>query len=38
MGGLGGEVRGGLRRRHGNFENEIRSQIEEQFGLFLMRR
>jgi hypothetical protein len=36
MGGLGGEVRGVTQEEAWmTFENEIRSQIEERFGLFL---
>jgi hypothetical protein len=36
MGGLGGEVRGATQEEAWTaFENEIRSQIEERFGLFL---
>jgi hypothetical protein len=36
MGGLGGEVRGATQEEAWRtFENEIRSQIEERFGLFL---
>jgi hypothetical protein len=36
MGGLGGEVRAATQdEAWTRFENEIRSQIEERFGLFL---
>jgi hypothetical protein len=36
MGGLGGEVRGATQEEAWmTFENEIHSQVEEQFGLFL---
>jgi hypothetical protein len=36
MGGLGGEVRGATQEEAWRtFDNEIRSQVEERFGLFL---
>jgi hypothetical protein len=36
MGGLGGEIRGATQEEAWKtFETEIRSQIEERFGLFL---